>query len=199
MELATNLRDRKKERTREALFDAAMVLFSERGFAGTTVDDLAAEAQVSRRTFFRYFPEKEAVVFPWDGERLTRFEAILGEASADEEPFDSIRRALLALADEYMDKAKDMLVQHQLIESAPQLLAYERKLDRRWEEALAAALGRGAHGAKQEREARILAGAMMGAIRATLAEWFAGGARADLAEMGQQALDLIEHGARRRR
>ncbi|NOY90511.1 MAG: TetR family transcriptional regulator [Deltaproteobacteria bacterium] len=197
MQLVTSLRDRKKVRTREALFDAAMKLFEERGFSATTVDDLAAEAHVSRRTFFRYFPEKEAVVFPWDAERLARFEAVLNAAKRGEPPFDSIRRALLALADEYTQQSDDMLAQHRVIESAPQLLAYERTLDRRWEEALAGALGRGARSARKRREARILAGAMMGAIRATLAEWFTDGARGDLGRMGQEALDMIEYGIER--
>jgi len=196
MQLATSLRDQKKERTREALFEAAIVLFRERGFGGTTVDDIAAAAQVSRRTFFRYFPAKEAVVFPWDDERLARFKRILSQHIDGGASFERVRRALLALAQDYMAQADDMLAQHRVIESASELLAYERKLDRRWEEALAEAIAEGSRGAERLRTARILAGAMMGAIRATLAEWFAEGAQGDLGVMGQEALDLLEHGAR---
>lgn len=191
-----SLRDRKKERTRLALFEAALTLFADKGFDATTIDEIAAAAEVSRRTFFRYFAAKEAVVFPWDEPRLALFREILADRRPGEDRFERIRRALMALAGEYMEQARDMLAQHKVVESSPALLAYERKLDRRWEEALAEALAVGARSERQRRRARIVAGAMMGAIRATLAEWFAMGAKGDLKTMGDAALDLIEAGAR---
>lgn len=63
-EPAEGLRARKRRHTRDALAAAALDLFEERGFAATTVDDIAERADVARRTFFRYFPTKEAVLFP---------------------------------------------------------------------------------------------------------------------------------------
>jgi AcrR family transcriptional regulator len=65
------LRERKKARTRADLQRHALRLFRDRGYAATTVDDIAAAAEVSRSTFFRYFPTKEDVVLYDDVDPLT--------------------------------------------------------------------------------------------------------------------------------
>jgi AcrR family transcriptional regulator len=60
------LRERKKARTRRAIRDHAMRLFTEQGYAATTVEQIAEAAEVSPSTFFRYFPTKEEVVLADD-------------------------------------------------------------------------------------------------------------------------------------
>ncbi|KOT59168.1 MULTISPECIES: TetR family transcriptional regulator [Streptomyces] len=57
----TNLRERKKQRTRQRLIDTALELFTERGFDATTLDDLCDAVEISQRTFFRNFAGKEDV------------------------------------------------------------------------------------------------------------------------------------------
>ena len=72
------LRERKKAATRLAIRDAGMRLFDEHGFGGTTVDDIAEAAGVSRATVFTYFPTKEEIVF---GDAASAVEAPRGTAA----------------------------------------------------------------------------------------------------------------------
>ncbi len=95
----TGLRQRKKERTRRAIADAALDLFESRGYAHTTVDDIAAAADVSPRTFFRYFASKDEAVFERAGDVEQHFRALLASRPAGEPLLVSLReiaRALLA-------------------------------------------------------------------------------------------------------
>lgn len=55
-------RERKKEQTRAAVLNAAMVLFSERGISGTRVEDITQRADLGKGAFYNYFPSKDALV-----------------------------------------------------------------------------------------------------------------------------------------
>jgi AcrR family transcriptional regulator len=79
------LRERKKQQTRAALVDAALTLFEAKGFEATTVEEIAAAADVSPRTFFRYFTAKEGVLLAVHDEEFSRLlDAVDGAASLAE-------------------------------------------------------------------------------------------------------------------
>jgi AcrR family transcriptional regulator len=98
MSTVEGLRERKKERTRDAIRDAAHDLFIEHGFAGTTVDDIAAAADVSPRTFFRYFASKEEVLFSRFDEALDLLQDFLESRPAGERVTESLQIAAAEFA-----------------------------------------------------------------------------------------------------
>jgi AcrR family transcriptional regulator len=199
METNESLRERKKARTRDALIAEAYRLFGERGFEATTVEEIADAAIVSRRTFFRYFPTKEAVVFPNNDARLERFREQLAACADERHGFERLRAAALDMARLFMASRQEMLTQQRIVESSPALIVAERNHDLAWEAAIAEALcDSGARSADAQRRAEVLAGAAMGAIRATLRSWFAGGCREDLEVLGGEALALLADGFRGR-
>lgn len=192
---APGLRERKKSRTRDALIAAAHRLFRERGFEATTVDEVAAAAEVSRRTYFRYFPTKEAVLFPSRAARLARFRRLLAERPVGETPLGAVRRACLAVAGDYMADRARVVSEYRIIQASPALIAHELELDLEWEDAIAEAfIARWPGAPDAERRARVWAAAAMGAIRATLREWFAQDGRTDLIALGSASLDWLERG-----
>jgi AcrR family transcriptional regulator len=102
-----DLRQRKKQRTRRAIAEAALDLFESRGFDDTTVDDIAAAADVSPRTFFRYFAGKDEAVFDRADEVQEGFRTMLDARPADEPLLTSLREIGKALlTDELVDEAR---------------------------------------------------------------------------------------------
>src|ERR1043166_5369694 len=77
------LRERHRKRTAADLEEAALKLFTEKGFDAVTIDDIAASADVSRRTFFRYFASKEDVILADHPKRLGELQAALDRPPAD--------------------------------------------------------------------------------------------------------------------
>lgn len=90
----TGLRERKRERTRLAIVDAATALFEQRGYDGTTVADIAAAADIGTRTFFGYFASKEDVLLPEADARVAAAVAAIETRGAADRPADVLLRAL---------------------------------------------------------------------------------------------------------
>src|ERR1700737_686425 len=87
---AAGMRERKKGRTRETIVRVALQLFEEKGFEGSTVEEIAAAADISPRTFFRYFTSKEDVVFLGQDEENAMIIELFRTRPPDETTLDSL-------------------------------------------------------------------------------------------------------------
>ena len=93
-EPALGLRERKKQRTRATLIDAAVELCERQGFERTTVDQIAAIADVSPRTFSRYFATKDAIALALIDEVLDKAAVELARQPPDISHFEALRRPM---------------------------------------------------------------------------------------------------------
>jgi len=201
-EARSSLRERKKLATRRLLQKAALDLFAERGFSHVTVEDIAGAADVSPRTFFNYFPSKEAVLFGGDPDRAAELRegvasgspgksalvalcAVLtrdSEAMADElrslggDPADWLRRMKVARVDPHVRAAH-----------AAQMAMIERAIA----EGLAARLG-----TDQETDPYpgVLAAAAVGVVRACLTFWAGAGGATPLGQLIDEAFKALAAG-----
>ena len=167
----SGLRARKKLQTRLALARAAMRLFEERGYAATTIDDIAAEANVSRRTFFRYFASKDEAFIVDPAGKLEALHVALAEGPPDEPTIAAVRRGILALAADYFEP--DLLRAEARVGSKePAVMAAGLAYQVRWEDELAreVAIDLGVDIASDPRP-RILAHATVAILRAGFAAW----------------------------
>ena len=112
--MAEGLRERKKQRTREQIIEAAMGLFAERGYHATTIADIAEAADVAPRTFFSYFPSKEAVVFHNVDRDLDGLASALQDRLPGETAFDALRRWIDTMFDNWMGEEDEALLRKRL-------------------------------------------------------------------------------------
>ena len=187
------LRERKKERTRRLLADVALDLFETRGYDHTTVDDIAAAADVSPRTFFRYFASKDEAVFERAPDVQHQFRALLASRPADEPLLVSLREignALIAGEVVEADRVRRVL----------ELAHTEPALRRRYEALItmveadlqdwaAARLGV----PPSDMRPRLVAAAVLAARRVAMDIWLESPGE-DLSERVAQAIDMLASG-----
>ena len=157
------LRERKKARTRAAIREHALRLFREQGYLVTTVEQIAAAAEISPATFFRYFPTKEDVVLQDDFDLVT-----IGALDAQPPELGPVaafraaaRQSLAAMTEEDRERFRET---SRLTAEVPEIRA--RSIDEfiRTLDAIAAALARRLGRTEDDFTVRTLAGAIIGVI-----------------------------------
>lgn len=132
---SVGLRARKKLQTWREIRAAATRLLRDHDYAAVSVDMIAAEANVSRATFFNYFGSKEAVVFDADPEELAAYQALLDARPADEPVWTSLREILVSTVDSV---GEQMVVQHHLLQRNQVLAGSGRSFGDQFRQALTA-------------------------------------------------------------
>jgi AcrR family transcriptional regulator len=186
------LRERKKARTRAAIQQHALRLFADQGYAATTVEQIAAAAEVSPSTFFRYFPTKEDVVLTDDYDPLIirAFHAQPSDATPLRALRNALRTSLGELAPEELAGLRDrVLLMTSVLELRAALLAGMTQTTGMIAELVASRAGR----TVDDPAVRIGVGALMGAWLTVILHWAAHPGR-DLAADLDEAMAHLEAG-----
>jgi len=178
VDAAESLRERKKARTREALIDAALELFEQKGYDATTVEDIAAAAEVSPRTFFRYFDSKLDLVMARSDTKHTLLGPLLLARPPEEGLIAAMREVLRCELDTQLEDPR-VKREFQVMLTTPSLrnLAREHFYEEEAEmvPAIAARLGV----PPESLVAHVVTGMVTSAIWAAINWWLAEGADLD--------------------
>lgn len=124
--MTTGLREQKKAATRRALTEAVLRLSGDRGFDHVTVEQVADEVGVSPRTFFNYFPSREAAVFGDDADRVDAVRTAFAARPVDEPLPVALGEALLAtLGDDVTRSVASLVARARVVSTSPALLGHQ--------------------------------------------------------------------------
>jgi AcrR family transcriptional regulator len=184
-----SLRERKKLATRRALQRVALDLVAERGYSRVTVEDIAEAADVSPRTFFNYFPSKEAALVGADPERTESLRRRLIDEPPDKSPLEALRKVMVdelrSLSEELADlggEPADWVCRMKLAMVDPHLRAAQAAHMTQIEHAVVSGLSeRLGVDPRQDPYPVLLASTAIGLMRAVISIW---------ANLGETALAL---------
>jgi AcrR family transcriptional regulator len=189
-----SLREKKKARTRRALQGCALRLFGEKGFEATTVEEIAEAADVSPRTFFRYFASKEAVLLEDDYDPLL-FAAMAQVGSPDKPPAALLRELLARLLPPiYAADSEALLARTKLILSTPSLAGHAAEQRDQMENVIAGLLAKVYDRDAADLDVQVTACCLVGAMWAAIRAWYVSGVERPLPELMDEALAALADG-----
>jgi AcrR family transcriptional regulator len=185
-----SLRDRRKDRTRRMIQAEALRLFANKGFDATTIEEIAAAADVAPRTFFRYFPAKEEVVF-WADYQPT-LAAFVAARPGDEPAVQALCHGIVdGLAGFYDQDRERLLERIKLAFRTPALHPRLRQQQADWAAAMTALLAARLGARPDDLEVRAIAAAIAAALFVAIEEWQARDGQGDLRALFHRALGSV--------
>lgn len=166
---AESLRERKRRETRQHIAETGLRLFLADGYETTTLDTIAAEAGISRRTFFSYFKSKEDLLFVWQSGGWNVVREDLLNASPDEHPLDAVRDVFIKHLAHYTNN--EMRTIDRLLRSSESLRARKQAFYEEQEQALFATFCEVWRHPQRRPALRMVAMACIGVVRLSLEAW----------------------------
>jgi mycofactocin system transcriptional regulator len=167
----TNPVGRPRTTSRHEVQRIALLMFAERGFEQTTVNDIAETVGVNRRTIFRYYPSKNDIVWGEFDETLEGFRQKFADAPPDEPLIDAIRRAVVEFNDYPAAELPVIRIRMQLITSVPALQAHSNLRYREWGAVIAEFAATRLELDREDRVPQLIANAALGIAIATYRHW----------------------------
>lgn len=194
-------RERKKQRTREALVEAAFALFKEKGFEATTVEEIADAVDISSRTFFRYFASKEDVALTFQEEQFAAVLEMLLAQAADEPVITALRKACVSVLRACEDGAygfdpERFVCIQQMMESSPAVLGRSLEHGQKKQLELTRIIAeRMGVDSSDDLRPLVAAGAVMCAFHSAFDAWGCGAARNKrFSDVVAEIFSLLEEG-----
>ncbi|AXI79220.1 acyl-CoA-like ligand-binding transcription factor [Peterkaempfera bronchialis] len=192
LEAPLSLRERKKLKTRQAMRREAYRLFAEQGYDATTVDQIAAAAEVSPSTFFRYFATKEDLVL--SDEYDPAIVAALRARPAGEPFVTSARQTMLALLRQaFKSDREELLTRMRLVNQVPALRARMATQSGQPRDMILGVLAERT-GVAPTMEMRVAVSAFMAATTEAILYWAEQEDREDLVDLLTRCFDTLERG-----
>lgn len=188
---AMSLRERKKQATRQAIEDAAWELYAERGYAATSVDDIAARADVAPRTFFRYFRTKEDTLYGEFDHALDHLSAAFRARPVAEPVFTSLIAALAQVSAGWQKDRKKMIERWTLQKEAGVVEAGESIRHRFVERIADLVREREADNPDGELIARVIAGTLVAVQSVANDYWLERGATESLHDVSDRCMSVL--------
>jgi AcrR family transcriptional regulator len=190
----TNLHELRRRSTREALRRVALAQFASRGFANVTVTQLAAEAGVTERTFFRHFPSKEAVLFQDYESQLEWLAEALAQRPAAESLFDAVLASVQSFPHD-LEVVRQAAIARSTLISAERIAAHLRVVQSSFAAVLTDFIrARYCDVPNLDLVAEVAGATLAAALVVAVQKWGADGCTGDLGEIVYASVDLVRSG-----
>jgi AcrR family transcriptional regulator len=194
MTAPTNRHELRRRSTHEALRQAALESFARKGFANVTVTELAREAGVTERTFFRHFPTKEAVLFQDYETQLEWLAEALAQRPASESLFDAVLASVAAFPHDLEVVRQAATARTELI-SADRIASHLRVVQSSFAQVLTEFVrDRKPDAANVDLDAEVAGSVLAAALVVAVENWGRNGCSGDLGELVTASLDLVRSG-----